>query len=198
MRLHSGKSTDPRDKIKNGIRLIIALIAAVFIFTGCTAQDFPLFGKREPSFDEKGALKTKVIRVKDGDTFVVKLQGVKETVRLIGIDAPESVHPDSMKNSEQGEMVSEYVSKLITGRTVFLEMDASERDRYGRILAYCWLDENTMLNALLLEKGYATVMTVQPNVRYQDYFLRLQKKARDEGRGYWKDYFKETYDDKDS
>ena len=59
------------------------------------------------------------------------------------------------------------------------------RDRYGRLLAYVWLGD-TMVNAELVRRGYAQVMTVPPNVRYQDLFLKLQREARDAGRGLWR------------
>ena len=66
-----------------------------------------------------------------------------------------------------------------------LELDVQSRDRYGRLLAYVWIGE-TMINAELVRLGYAQVMTVPPNVRYQSLFLKLQHDARESGRGLWK------------
>jgi len=74
---------------------------------------------------------------------------------------------------------------LVIGRRVRLELDVQPRDRYGRLLAYVWVGD-TMVNAELVRLGYAQVMTVPPNVRYQDLFLKLQREARDAGRGLWR------------
>ncbi len=59
-------------------------------------------------------------------------------------------------------------------------------DKYGRILAYIYLEVGTFVNAWLVENGYAMVMTVPPNVKYQELFLRLQREATEAGRGFWK------------
>jgi micrococcal nuclease len=67
---------------------------------------------------------------------------------------------------------------------VRLELDVQARDRYGRLLAYVWLGD-TMVNAELLRLGLAQVMTVPPNVRHQALFLKLQREARESGRGLW-------------
>lgn len=170
------------------LRITILAILVMFVISGCSAL-IPGSSKTL-KMNEEMALKVKVIRVSDADTFTALIRGKEESVRLIGIDCPESVHPDESRNSEEGKKASQYVKTLIDDKKVWIETDASERDRYGRILAYAWLDENTMLNALLLEKGYARVMTVPPNVRYEDVFLKIQKQARKEQRGFWKDYYK--------
>jgi micrococcal nuclease len=75
--------------------------------------------------------------------------------------------------------------ELVAGKHVRLEMDARARDRYGRLLAYVWVD-GVMVNAELVRRGYAQVMTVPPNVRYQRLFLALQREARQSGRGLWR------------
>jgi micrococcal nuclease len=75
---------------------------------------------------------------------------------------------------------------MLTGQRVRLELDVQHRDRYGRILAYVFLEDGTHLNAHLLEKGYALLMTVPPNVKYADEFYRLQVEAREAELGLWK------------
>jgi len=114
----------------------------------------------------------KVIRVVDGDTFVVDFNGTEEKVRLIGIDTPESVHPDADRNSAAGVTASDYTKSLLTGKSVELEFDVQERDKYGRLLAYAYLD-GYMLNKKLLEDGYAVVSTYPPNVKYVDDFKAI-------------------------
>ena len=76
---------------------------------------------------------------------------------------------------------------MVDGRRVRLELDVEERDRYGRLLAYVYLARPPRLfvNAELVRQGYATVATFPPNVRHVDTFVRLQREAREAGRGLW-------------
>ncbi len=71
-------------------------------------------------------------------------------------------------------------------RSVQLKFDVQEQDRYGRLLAYVYLEEGTFVNAWLVENGYAVVMTIPPNVKYQELFLKLQREAREARRGLWR------------
>lgn len=125
-----------------------------------------------------------VIRVVDGDTFVVKYNGKEEKVRLIGVDTPESVHPDETKNTEFGNKVSNYTKQMLEGKQVELEFDVESRDKYGRLLAYVYLD-GQMYNKMLLEKGYAKIATYPPNVKYVDDFTKIQIEARENKVGLW-------------
>lgn len=127
-----------------------------------------------------------VVRVVDGDTIVVNYNGTNEKVRLIGVDTPESVHTDKSKNTEEGVKVSDYTKAQLTGKKVALELDVQERDKYGRILAYVYLD-GVMYNKTLLEIGYAKVATYPPNVKYVDDFTRLQEIARENKVGLWQE-----------
>ena len=126
----------------------------------------------------------KVVRVVDGDTFVVDFNGTNEKVRLIGVDTPESVHADKSKNTEEGALVSNYTKEKLTGKTVKLEFDVSERDKYGRLLAYVYID-GEMYNKHLLEIGYAKIATYPPNVKYVEDFKEIQKEARENKVGLW-------------
>ena len=72
--------------------------------------------------------------------------------------------------------------RLVEGKPARLELDVQRRDQYGRLLAYVWVDD-VMVNAELVRQGYAQVMTVPPNVRYQELFLKLQREARAARRG---------------
>ena len=125
-----------------------------------------------------------VVKVVDGDTIHVQLGDRVEKVRYIGVNTPEVHHP---RQGEQpgGREAWEVNWRLVAGRQVRLELDARERDRYRRLLAYVWVGES-MVNAELVGLGYAQVMTVPPNVRYQQLFLRLQRDAREAGRGLWR------------
>lgn len=126
----------------------------------------------------------KVNRVVDGDTIILDIDGTNERVRLIGIDAPESVHPDAERNVEYGKISSAYTTSMLDEHDVYIELDVEERDQYGRLLAYVYLD-GTMFNKLLLQKGHAVVSTYPPNVKYVDDFTALQEEARENGDGLW-------------
>jgi micrococcal nuclease len=131
-----------------------------------------------------GSIEGTVVRVVDGDTIFVRLGDRIEKIRYIGVNSPEIHHP--IKGEEAGGRAAAEVNRrLVQGHHLRLELDVRTRDRYGRLLAYVWAGD-TMVNAELLRLGYAQVMTVPPNVRYQDLFMRLQREARDANRGLWR------------
>lgn len=123
---------------------------------------------------EYGLITTEYVRAKDGDTLVVKKDGKEVTIRLIGIDTPESVHPDQNKNTKEGESASEYTKNLLKDiKTLYLEYDINRTDKYGRDLAYVWLspdktDCNNMLNYKLVKDGIAVAKEYKPNVKYSE------------------------------
>ncbi|GED13762.1 thermonuclease family protein [Aneurinibacillus migulanus] len=136
-----------------------------------------------------GTLKVTVTKVVDGDTFKAKINGKEESIRLIGIDTPETVHPNKPVQP-YGPEASAYTKKRLDGQTVTLEFDVQQRDKYGRLLAYVWLGnaknpKAEMLNQTLVKEGYAQVATFPPNVKYTDSFVKLQKQARDAEKGLW-------------
>jgi micrococcal nuclease len=125
-----------------------------------------------------------VVRVVDGDTIYVQLADRVEKIRYLGVNTPEIHHP--VRGEEPGGREAADVNRrIVDGRRVRLELDVRTRDRYGRLLAYVWVGE-IMVNAELVRRGYAQVMTVPPNVKYQDLFVKLQREARDAGRGLWR------------
>ena len=131
-----------------------------------------------------GTIEGTVVRVVDGDTIHVRFTDRVEKIRYIGVNTPEIHHPS--KGEEPGGREAAEVNRgLVGGRRVRLELDVQTRDRYGRLLAYVWVGD-TMVNAELVRRGYAQAMTVPPNVRYQDLFVKLQRQARDAHRGLWR------------
>lgn len=126
-----------------------------------------------------------VLEVVDGDTYKIKYNGEEKKVRLIGVDTPESVHPDSSKNSDYGKKASNYVKELIENKYVSLEFDVSVTDKYGRLLAYIYLENGEMLNEKLLKEGYAKIATYPPDVKYVDTFTALQEEAKNSRVGFW-------------
>ncbi|HEY8346960.1 MAG TPA: thermonuclease family protein [Symbiobacteriaceae bacterium] len=139
--------------------------------------------KESTSPDPSQGITVPVVAVVDGDTIKVFIDGRTETVRLIGVDTPETVHPE--KGVEPyGPEASAYTKQRLSGQQVRLEFDVQERDHYGRLLAYVWLG-NEMFNATLLREGYARLLTVPPNVKYVEQFTALQREAQEQGRGLW-------------
>ena len=134
-----------------------------------------------PAFERTEA---QVIKVVDGDTIKVEIDGTVYTVRYIGIDTPETVHP-SKPVQWMGPEASEANKRLVEGQTVYLEKDVSETDRYGRLLRYIFLADGLFVNAELVRLGYAQVSTYPPDVRYQDLFLEMQQEAREAENGLW-------------
>ena len=177
-----------------GVIISTAVIGLVFLldeFCGIDVQKYiDEYTHATQSNEDKAGYKNtdgnfyEVIRVVDGDTFIIDYNGADERVRLIGIDTPESVHPNEEKNTEFGNEVSNYSKEMLTGKQVELELDVEERDKYGRLLAYAYLD-GQMYNKLLLEKGYAKIATYPPNVKYVDEFTKIQKQARENKVGLW-------------
>ena len=132
----------------------------------------------------KDAVRAKVQRVSDGDTFVATVRGRRERIRVIGVDTPESVDP-SRPDEPYGQEASDFAKHYLDGETVRLAGDAEPRDRYGRMLAYVWLEDGTFWNALLVAEGYAQQLTIPPNVTYADLFRQLAREARQHDRGLW-------------
>lgn len=127
-----------------------------------------------------------VTRVVDGDTAHVRLGGVDETVRYIGIDTPESVKPDTPVQCF-AHAASAANQRLVAGARVRLAYDAEPRDRYGRLLAYVFrARDGAFVNAELVRRGYARTLTIAPNVRWARRFARLANEARAARRGLWR------------
>lgn len=135
-----------------------------------------------------GGERARVPRIVDGDTIKVDLNGRRETVRYIGVDTPETKKPGSPVECF-GKMASAYNRRLVEGRRVTLRFDVERRDRYGRLLAYVYLrrrGRTVWVNARLVRDGYATTLTIPPNVRHADVLRRLERRARAERRGLWR------------
>lgn len=126
----------------------------------------------------------KVARVVDGDTIKIEYDNTQLSIRLIGIDTPESVHPDLSKNIPEGKIASDYTKSRLENKEIRLEFDVQPRDKYNRLLAYVYIDDK-MFNKELLEKGYARVATFPPNIKYVDDFKTIQKKAINSNKGFW-------------
>ncbi|HEX2050602.1 MAG TPA: thermonuclease family protein [Actinomycetota bacterium] len=127
----------------------------------------------------------RVVRVVDGDTVRVRLDGGVVAVRYIGIDTPESGRPDTPVQCYARRATAEN-ARLVAGRRVRLVLDAERRDRFGRLLAYVFrVGDGVFVNAALVRGAYARTLTIPPNVRFAGRFAALARDARRERRGLW-------------
>jgi micrococcal nuclease len=129
---------------------------------------------------EKGIEYVLAARVIDGDTLELA-SGLK--LRLIGVDTPETVHPQKPVEAF-GKEASEFTRHMVEGKRVRLEYDWQRSDKYGRTLAYVYLEDGTFLNAELIRQGYGHAYTRFP-FKHLDDFRALEREARQQKRGLW-------------
>lgn len=128
-----------------------------------------------------------VTSVTDGDTFKIMINDKKETVRLVGINTPETVDPRKPVECF-GRQASDALKQLLAGQTVRLESDPtqSDRDRYGRLLRFAFLPDGTDVGLWLLENGYAqeSLYSDVPH-RYRDVYVEAEQVAKTKQAGFW-------------
>jgi len=146
------------------IRVLSLLVCIFFISALLNAQDW-----------------VKVKRVIDGDTLLLT-NG--EKVRLIGVDTPETKHPQKPVQ-RFGREAYLFTRELVEGKEVRLEFDWQRRDKYGRLLAYVYLTDGTFLNAEIIIQGYGFAYTRFP-FKYLEEFRKYEREARENGKGLWK------------
>lgn len=143
---------------------------------------------RLENIDDVGA----VMRVVDGDTYIILINDTETRVRLIGVDTPESVAPDnySKENTSEGKDITDVVKdKIREDDILYIEYDVQETDKYGRTLAYLYFPDGTMVQEWLLENGYANIATYPPNVKYAEHFKELAQTAAENKVGLWNGFF---------
>lgn len=163
--------------------IVSAVLLALLFFAFLYLKDFVNKNKPADYWNPpmpEGLTETVVVWVSDGDTIILKvneelsekLEEEKDseiTVRLIGLDAPESVHPDESKNTEEGKRASDFVKEKLQGKKVNVEFDNQIKDKYGRYLAYIWLN-GELFNKKILEEGHAELLNIPPNDKYEEIF----------------------------
>lgn len=141
-----------------------------------------------------------VTKIFDGDTFEAEANGKKEKVRMLGIDTPEKFDSDKLtrdvertkKDSETikrlGELSSQFTFKLLEGKKVLLEPDKSQddRDKYGRLLRYVYLQDGTFVNRKIVEEGYAIAFR-KFKVSKEKELVEAEAAARKGKKGLWGD-----------
>jgi len=172
-------SSRPRRSRVCGPVLVLATWVPLVVVAGCTGGAAPDMSTGEP-----GA--ATVVEVVDGDTVEVELAGSTETVRLLGIDTPETVDPDEPVGCFGPEASDRTKALLPPGTEVRLERDEEARDRYGRLLAYVHrAEDDVFVNELLLREGFAQTLLIEPNHAYAGLMLAAQEEARATGAGLW-------------
>lgn len=138
---------------------------------------------RKDSDPSLAGYEVRVVRVADGDTIHVMINGQVEKVRYLGVEAPEVSHPD-WADADMWRAARLVNSKLVLGKRVNLEFDPQQqRDGHGRLLAYVWAD-GVMVNAEMVRLGYAQAKK-DASLKHWELFARLQDEAREEKRGLW-------------
>ena len=163
--------------------VVIAVLAILYFINAYFAH--------ENIADE--VVNARVVRVIDGDTIDVYIKGETVRVRMIGIDAPESVSDKEEENSVFGEYASDYTkSNLKEGQRIYLTFDSEKYDMYERLLAYVWTDTNyedigNLYQYRMLEDGYAVVLKIEPNTKFYSQLHEIMQSAVEERRGLWAD-----------
>jgi micrococcal nuclease len=165
-----------------GLGAILLLVAVVALLVsgedGCDGAEDTIDRPQGPR-----SATAEVVRVVDGDTIEVSLDGETEDVRYIGVDTPESVAPDEPVECF-GRRAGALNERLVSGRRVRLRFDRERRDRYGRLLAYVHAG-GRFVNAELVRRGFARTLTIPPNDAHAALFARLEREAGRAGRGLW-------------
>ena len=161
-----------RDLILTGLAIVVVVAAGWWRIAAGSAHPFT-----------RGT----VVRAVDGDTIIVEGGGGRiEDVRLLGIDTPETVDPRRPVGC-YGPQASRYAKHLLTGRRVTLIYDRELHDRYGRFLAYIYLDgpPRVFVDARLVQLGYARTLPIPPNMAHAAQLAALERGAALAGRGLW-------------
>jgi micrococcal nuclease len=154
-----------------------ALILAAALVAGCSGAH------ASPEGPPGAAV---VVHPVDGDTVVVRIGGHDESVRLIGLDTPESVSRTVPVECYGVEAKHRTADLLPPGTAVLLERDVEARDKYGRLLAYVTrASDGTFVNLLLVQDGFGAAFPFPPNTAHQADFARAQADAKATGRGLW-------------
>lgn len=127
-----------------------------------------------------------VVSVVDGDTLKLNIDGTTQTVRLIGMDTPETVDPRKPVQCF-GQEASNKAKELLADRSVRIEKDASQGDldKYGRLLVYVFRDDGLFYNKYMIEQGFAHEYTYNTPYKYQTEFKAAEKSARENQTGLW-------------
>ncbi|ART77373.1 nuclease [Sutcliffiella horikoshii] len=193
------------------IKLYTWCLILVLILTGCsldessstaTKNDIPESVQEQVESPDESSSETEIesledtepeyertevplVRVIDGDTIKVIINNKEENIRFLLVDTPETNHPRMDGPQPFGPEAKEFMEEFMEGGKIEIELDVSERDHYGRILAYVYVN-GVSAQEELLKRGLARVAYIfPPNTRYVDTYQAIQEKAQAEGIGIW-------------
>jgi micrococcal nuclease len=175
-------------KARKTIILIFSIIFLIFINIVPVENIFLGSKVARSHIDIDTNAKYKVIKVVDGDTIVVEIGNKDVTVRMLGINTPETVDPRKPPECF-GKQASDETKRILSGQSVYIETDkiVGEYDKYNRLLAYISLNKNESTNEYLVQNGFAKEYTFDTKKPYskRDLFKERQKEAKKEKKGLW-------------
>ena len=163
-------------------------------FCGLLLMAVPLAGCSEPNStkqveipgsDGQMGAQAQVLKVIDGDTVEARIGSNIERLRLLGIDTPETVKPNSPVECFGPEASKRTKELLSPGTEILLQRDEQARDRYGRLLVYAWLSDGKFVNASLLRDGFADTLFIKPNFARRSELSAARAEAKAEKKGMW-------------
>lgn len=205
-------SSSPRGRTRETIyraAWAVLVLAILVLGSGCASVFDEQSGEGPAASDERGSALDDIDGVEgqalpagveeaevadnvDGDTIEVVFppDDRQVDVRLVGIDAPESVRPNSPVECYGPESSARLAELLPPGTPVYLERDVSDTDRFGRLLRHVWVvDDATgeafLISEILVREGFVDARTYQPDARYEDRLAAAERAAQDDGAGLW-------------
>lgn len=167
------KSTSLKINCVTPVRAFLTTIALFTLLTSCESQQ-----ESQPDI-------ATIARVVDGDTIILRLQNQTQTVRLLGIDTPETLHPTKPVECFGPEASAFTKATLKIGMQVKLVRDVESRDRFQRLLVYLYLADGTLFNQLLIDQGFARTLSIEPNTAFATQFASHESSARSRRVGLW-------------
>ena len=161
----------------------LLLIALVLLEVVACKPATPVFLDSDP------LVPARVIRVTDGDTIEIRLDGTNYKITYLGIDAPETgddaLPGEILGDGTFGAKASQRNKELVSGQTVYLEKDVSETDGRDALLRYVWLEDGKTVHSILVAEGYAKAAILPPDTLYAEQILTLEEEVHRKGLGLW-------------
>ncbi|MFW5690860.1 MAG: thermonuclease family protein [Chloroflexota bacterium] len=156
-------------------KTIILALLALLLAAGCSIEEVQVGEVNTPSGGTTTGETGRVIRVIDGDTIDVEINGQEERIRYVGVNTPERGEACYSEATAANR-------RLVEGATVRLERDVNNRDRFDRLLRYVYVGD-TFVNATLIREGYAEAVLYRPDDREFERFRQLEEQAEAAGIG---------------
>lgn len=189
------------------IKKIILGLCLVLSLASCDDLNFnDVNQKQSKEISDNEYQKAKVTKIVDGDTIYADIDGLSEKIRLVGINTPE-IDVEDLGDEYFGRDATIFSTKILKDKKIYLEKDKSDRDKHGRLLRFVWLEKpadpanptdeeikELLVNALLVEGGYAYANVYPPDDRYSDILKNLEKEAKQNKLGIWDDKARQAYE----